>query len=113
LLADCAKRSDPNLCDCDLTVAAVAQRQGVRPRYIHKPFESEGLAFSNYVLGQRRMPSDSGVSDCRISSIAFDVGFSDFSDFNRAFRRRYDATPSDIRRSGQRSHPPRAQPDVP
>jgi len=32
-----------------------------------------------------------------ISSIAYDVGFGDLSYFNRAFRRRYDATPSDIR----------------
>jgi AraC-like DNA-binding protein len=42
-----------NLSDCDLTVAAVAQRQGVTPRYLHKLFEGEELTFSTFVLGQR------------------------------------------------------------
>jgi AraC-like DNA-binding protein len=34
-----------------------------------------------------------------ISSVAFEVGFGDLSYFNRAFRRRYGATPSEVRRS--------------
>jgi AraC-like DNA-binding protein len=34
-----------------------------------------------------------------ISSLAFDAGFGDLSYFNRAFKRRYGATPSDVRRS--------------
>jgi AraC-like DNA-binding protein len=32
-----------------------------------------------------------------VSSIALDAGFGDISYFNRAFRRRYGATPSDVR----------------
>jgi len=32
-----------------------------------------------------------------ISAIAYEVGFNDLSYFNRTFRRRYDATPSDVR----------------
>jgi mutator family transposase len=38
-----------NLYDCDLTVAAVARRQRVTPRYVHKLFEGEGLTFSAFV----------------------------------------------------------------
>jgi AraC-like DNA-binding protein len=34
-----------------------------------------------------------------ISVIAYDVGFGDLSYFNRAFRREFRATPSDIRAS--------------
>ena len=34
-----------------------------------------------------------------ISTIAFEAGFGDLSYFNHAFRRRYGATPSDIRAS--------------
>ena len=41
-----------NLSDCDLTVAAVAQRQRVTPRYLHKLFEGEELTFSTFVLGR-------------------------------------------------------------
>jgi AraC-like DNA-binding protein len=36
-----------------------------------------------------------------ISAIAFAVGFADLSHFNRAFRRRYGCTPSDVRASGR------------
>jgi AraC-like DNA-binding protein len=97
-----------NLGDCDLTVAAVAQRQRVTPRYLHKLFEGEELTFSNFVLGQRlsrahRMLCDSRFGDRSVSSVAFDVGFGDLSYFNRTFRRRYDATPSDIRHSAGRN----------
>ncbi|MEN3383321.1 MAG: hypothetical protein V7608_3365, partial [Hyphomicrobiales bacterium] len=33
----------------------------------------------------------------KISAIAFDAGFGDLSYFNRAFRRRYGAAPSEVR----------------
>jgi len=97
-----------NLSHCGLTVTAVARRQGVTPRYVHKLFESEGLTFSACVLGRRlsrahQMLSDPRLADRSISSLAFDVGFGDLSYFNRAFRRRYAATPSEIRRSAELS----------
>ena len=41
-----------------------------------------------------------------ISSVAFDVGFGDLSYFNRTFRRRYGATPSEIRRAAKRGDLP-------
>jgi len=98
-----------NLGDCALTVAAVARHQGVTPRYVHKLFESEGLTFSAFVLSRRlarahRMLSDLRFGDRSISSVAFDVGFGDLSYFNRAFRRRYNATPSEIRHSAVSRH---------
>jgi AraC-like DNA-binding protein len=101
-----------NLADCDLRVVAVARRQRVTPRYVHKLFEDEGLTFSTFVLAQRlsrvhRMLNDARLADRNISSLAFDVGFGDLSYFNRAFRRRYDATPSEIRQSAQQTSSPR------
>ncbi|WP_429559796.1 helix-turn-helix transcriptional regulator [Paraburkholderia youngii] len=91
-----------NLGDGDLSVAEIARRHRVTPRYVHKLFENEGLTVSSFILGQRllrahRMLSDPQFADRNISSIAFDVGFGDLSYFNRAFRRCYAATPSDIR----------------
>ncbi len=93
-----------HLGDGDLSVAEVARRHRLTPRYIHKLFENEDLTFSSFVLGQRlsrahRILSDPHLSDRNISSVAFDVGFGDLSYFNRAFRRRYAATPTEIRRS--------------
>ena len=91
-----------NLVDETLAVASVAARHGVTPRYLHKLFEDEGVTYTQFVLRHRldrafRMLRDPRGSARRISEIAYDVGFGDLSYFNRAFRRRYDATPSEIR----------------
>jgi AraC-like DNA-binding protein len=101
-----------HLGDGDLSVAEVARRHRVTPRYIHKLFENEGLTFSSFVVGQRlsrahRILSDPHLADRTISSVAFDVGFGDLSYFNRAFRRRYAATPTEIRQLAMRTGPSR------
>jgi AraC-like DNA-binding protein len=88
--------------DCTLCVAAIAARHRITPRYIHKLFESEGTTFTRFLTEQRldrahRMLRDALLLTRTITSIAYDVGFGDLSHFNRAFRRRYGATPSDIR----------------
>ena len=86
----------------DLSVAAVAARHSVTPRYIHKLFETEGATFSEYVLTRRlefayRLLTDRRLVRRSITSIAFDAGFLDLSHFNRMFRRRYNATPTEVR----------------
>jgi AraC-like DNA-binding protein len=91
-----------NLGDCTLTVGSVAARHGVTPRYIHKLFESEGVTFSQFVLGRRlaaahRLLTDRHLDHRPVAAVAFDVGFGDLSYFNRTFRRRYNATPSEVR----------------
>ena len=96
-----------NLGDCALTITAVAQRQRMTARYIHKLFESEGITYSEFVLDQRLSRVHRTLSDPRfagrpISSIAFEAGFGDLSYFNHAFRRRYGATPSEVRRHARR-----------
>jgi AraC-like DNA-binding protein len=88
--------------DASLSLTEVAARQGVTTRYVHKLFESEGTTFSRFVLRHRlerayRMLSDERLVRRSITSIAYDAGFGDLSYFNRAFRRLYDVTPSDIR----------------
>ena len=95
-----------NLGDCGLNVAAVAVRQGVTPRYIHKLFENEGATFSEYVLDRRlcaahRLLTNRRLADRSIASVAYDCGFADLSNFNRTFRRRYNATPTEVRSSGE------------
>jgi AraC-like DNA-binding protein len=37
-----------------------------------------------------------------ISTIAYECGFGDITAFNRAFRKQYDASPSDVRNSSSR-----------
>jgi len=93
-----------NLDDGKLNVTTVATRHRLTVRYMHKLFESEGITYSGFVLGQRlaraycllRNPLHSRRA---ISTIAFELGFNDLSYFNRTFRRRYNVTPSEIRDS--------------
>jgi AraC-like DNA-binding protein len=61
--------------DPGLSVLTVALLLGVTPRYVHLLLEETG----------------------KIADIAAEAGFADLSYFNRAFRRRFGATPSDIR----------------
>jgi AraC-like DNA-binding protein len=93
----------------DLSVTAVAARHGVSPRYVQALFETEGTTFSEFVRGQRLARAHQLLDDphrlrTQISEIAFEVGFSDLSHFNRDFRRRYGVAPSDVRAAAIRRH---------
>ena len=94
-----------NLDDGNLRATTVAARNRLTVRYLHKLFESEGVTYSEFVLRERlaraynllRSPL---YSHCKIGLIAFELGFNDLSYFNRTFRQRYGATPSDVKASG-------------
>jgi AraC-like DNA-binding protein len=96
-----------NLVDCELRLTGVAVRLGVTPRYIDKLFESEGTTYTEFVLGERLAHAHRTLTEPRfagktISSVAYDAGFGDLSYFNRVFRRRYGATPSEVRAAADR-----------
>ena len=91
-----------NLGDAALSIEAVARRHGITPRYLGMLFAGEETSFSQFVLAGRlerahRMLRDPRFLDRQVSAIALACGFGDLSYFNRAFRRRYGATPSDVR----------------
>jgi len=91
-----------------LSVRSVAARHKVTPRYIQRLFEEFGATFTEYVVAQRlarahRLVTDPRLTGRTLTAIAFDVGFNDLSYFNRAFRRRFGATPSDVRAQARRN----------
>jgi AraC-like DNA-binding protein len=95
----------------DLSLAGVAARQSITPRYVRMLFNDEGTTFSDFVLSCRlarahRLLCDPRHAERKIGDIAFASGFGDLSYFNRAFRRQYGATPSDIRANGGSRHSP-------
>lgn len=102
VLREIERRSaDPNL-----NAAKVAKVLGVTPRYIHLLLEDSGKSFAHHVLDERVAKAAALLRDPRwrsrrIAEIAGEAGFTDLSYFNRAFRRRYGATPRDIRASAQ------------
>jgi AraC-like DNA-binding protein len=92
----------------DLTLADVARSQQISESYIRQLLAENGTTFTDFVLGGRltrahRMLTDPHYADRSISAVAYEAGFGDLSYFNRTFRRRYGATPSDIRKAAQRA----------
>jgi AraC-like DNA-binding protein len=96
-----------SLSEPELSLTQIAARHRVTPRYVQALFEREGATFSNFLLEGRlahvhRMLRDPRQATKTISSIVYDAGFGDLSHFNRAFRRRFGATPSDVRAAATR-----------
>ena len=98
-----SRSSDPNL-----NAVTVAEMLGVTPRYVHLLLEETGKSFTHHVLERRLETAAALLRDprschCKIAEIAAEAGFNDLSYFNRAFRRRYGATPSDIQAAASSS----------
>lgn len=86
----------------DLSSEIVAGRHGISSRYVRKLFEEDGTSFTAFLLSERlsrirRMLLDSRYAHLTIAQLAYSNGFNDISYFNRAFRRRFGVTPSDLR----------------
>jgi AraC-like DNA-binding protein len=86
----------------DLALNTVAKRQGISPIYIRKLFDGESTSFTQFVLDERLARAHQLLSDPRfagrgIGALALESGFGDLSYFNRAFRRRFGTSPSDVR----------------
>jgi AraC-like DNA-binding protein len=86
----------------DLCLSEIATRSGLSPRQAQRMFEQAGTTFTEFVLEQRLLQARKLLGDPRartrkISDIAHSSGFSDLSYFNRAFRKRFGATPSELR----------------
>lgn len=91
-----------HLCEPGLSIAMIAVRHGISPRYIRKLFQEEQTTFSDFVLflrleRSRRLLCSPVYATSTIASVAHTSGFNDLSYFNRTFRRRYGLTPSDLR----------------
>jgi AraC-like DNA-binding protein len=95
-------RTLSDLGDGALTVAHVAKHVGVSPRHAQRLFEQGGTTFTEFVLEHRlllarKLLLNPSKRDSKISAIAYDAGFGDLSYFNRAFRKRFGVTPSELR----------------
>lgn len=81
--------------------------RGTVPKLVIHGIRGRRLTFSQFLLSERlarvhqmlRSPLHMARST---SAIAYDAGFGDLSHFNRDFRRRYGATPSDVRAVAKR-----------
>jgi AraC-like DNA-binding protein len=84
-----------------LTIETIARENGIGARQAQRLFAQSGQTFSEFVLDQRlslarRVLVAASNRHRKISDIAYACGFGDLSYFNRTFRRRFGATPSDM-----------------
>lgn len=98
------------------SIETIVRQHQISPVYIRQLLAADGTTFTELVTHYRlahahRMLTDPRYANRAISLIAFESGFSDLSYFNRTFRRRYAARPSDIRANALGS--PSFEPDLP
>ena len=91
--------------DCraeELTAAQVGAEMGISERMVQHILHGAGTTFSQ-AMGDYRserakaLLMDPAFDSVSIANIGFQCGFSDASAFYRAFRRRFDAAPGDVR----------------
>ena len=83
-------------------MAQVSRALGLSPGHIRKLLAARGVSLSDLVMAARLASVRADLTDPRragvpVSQLAYAAGFNDISYFNRAFRRRYDCTPTDMR----------------
>jgi len=91
-----------HLQDPELGPVSIARACAISVRTLHSLFEDVDLSVAGLVRSERlarcledlRQPNSGSVTD-----IAFRWGFCDAAHFSRAFKREFDATPSEIRQS--------------
>jgi AraC-like DNA-binding protein len=82
---------------------AVARRLGVSPRYVQDVLHDTGVSFTERVMElklQKARAMLAGAGSPKVIDVAYGCGFGDISYFNRCFRRRFGAAPSEFRGSG-------------
>jgi len=91
-----------NISNPHLSEEMIAAHVSISVGQLRKDFEREGLAVARYLREQRldkakRILGEKAFQHLRVIDIAFQCGFRDISTFNRAFRRHFEMTPSDLR----------------
>jgi AraC-like DNA-binding protein len=88
----------------NLSVHSIAARYRVSARYVQKLFEESDCTFTRFVMEERLAATHKALTarnDTPINTIAYDIGFNDISNFNRAFRQRFGCTPSEVRKAAR------------
>lgn len=92
---------DQYLANPALSAAWLGAQLSLSDRYVHLLVAGTGTSFSDLVRRKRvelarKMLEQPRAVPRRIVDVAYAVGFGDLSNFNRAFRQRFDCTPSDV-----------------
>ncbi|MFT4824604.1 MAG: AraC-like DNA-binding protein [Halioglobus sp.] len=93
---------EANFSDCELTPEKIATANGISMRYVHSLFQQAGMTVSKWIWERRLKATredllDLSMTHMRVSEIAYRRGFNDPAHFSRAFKSRFDISPSKLR----------------
>ena len=108
LLASARRAVGESLREGDPKLGSVAARLGVSARTLQRQLRDQGLDFKRLVEDTRQRFSQSYLRDRKntLTEVAYLLGYSEVSAFNRAFKRWTGSTPSDYRRQARRATQP-------
>ncbi|MCU7930750.1 MAG: helix-turn-helix domain-containing protein [Candidatus Thiodiazotropha sp. (ex Codakia rugifera)] len=94
---------EENYSDHELTPAKVASANAVSMRHLHNLFKQSGMTVCKWIWERRLQSAREDILDASmlgksISEIAYDKGFNDSAHFSRAFKERFNVTPSKLRK---------------
>ena len=97
-----------NLSRTRLSAKTIAHTHGVSDRYVHLLFEETGQTFGDFVEEERmkrafELLTDPARAGMRIGDIAAVIGYAEHATFDRAFRRWFGHTPSDVRNRSEKT----------
>ena len=93
---------EANFTDCELAPEKIASANGISMRYLHSLFQQAGLTVSKWIWERRLKATredllDPSMNHMRVSEIAYRRGFNDPAHFSRAFKTRFQISPSKLR----------------
>jgi AraC-like DNA-binding protein len=95
---------DEELCDPDLSPAAVAAAMKISTRHVHRQFAQQGGSVTRYILQRRLEKCRAALADpllggLSVTHICSEYGFRSLPHFSRLFRDEYGMAPRDFRRA--------------
>jgi AraC-like DNA-binding protein len=98
-----------HFCDPNLSGSGLAEKLGISQRYLQRLLEATGKTFTEHVnelrLDRAFLLLATAGDDRRVSDIAFDVGYSDLTNFYKHFRSRFGDTPKGVAGSSRADKP--------
>ncbi len=100
-------RIEKLLAEGEPKIASVASHMGLSARSLRRKLAAEEHTFAQLLDDTRKQIAHDKVLKPaeQIKDLAYDLGFSDQSNFNRAFKRWYNVSPTEFRRLRGTAHP--------
>jgi len=102
-LERCKEYIEKNLLEEDLSPSLIADELSISERYLFSIFSNAGLTVSGYIVSNRLDKAAQILRSRRfekltVAEVAFDTGFKSAAHFSRAFKSRFNETPTQYRK---------------